>query len=286
MVKILTKLDIEKIFFILLVVSFGTSLALIINSYIEMRFFTLPEVSKHESSSIKKVEKENRSYTGMVYVFETEEKAEPEEFEVKGQERKESEKVVETAKDIKLIGVINFNGKKVALLKTKKGTALVKKDDLVDGYRIISIEDFSLMMKKNGKIYRLTVNIGSGSVKSSRIYKKTEKVSKADSEVIKIDRRFVEEKTADIGTLLKDVLIVPEIKNNETIGFRFRYVKPQSLLYKFGLRSGDLIISINDMPVRTAEEAFKIYNMLRNEQFIKLVIERNGKRKVITYEIR
>ncbi len=282
--RFLSKLDIEKISIFLLVISIGISVAFVLNGYIEMKYISLPHIKSEIKKEVKKV---NRSYTDMIYVFKA---PEGNKTNILKNETEESNQKPLTLKikDIKLIGVLNFNREKIALIKKDKKSSFIKKGDNVEGYKVVEISDFYLILEKNGKKFSLYLDLGSGTIKSSKVYEKRkvkEPVQK-DGEVIRIDRRFVEEKTADIGTLLKDVLIVPVIRNNETVGFRFRYVKPQSLLYKFGLRSGDLIISINDMPVRTAEEAFKIYNMLRNEQFIKLVIERNGKRKVITYEIR
>ncbi|WP_457644422.1 PDZ domain-containing protein [Persephonella sp.] len=290
MIKILTKLNVEKITFVLFITVLGVSLGVVISSYVEMKFFTLPEVTDQQDANVKLKRENLRSYNEIAYIFETKKISESVPAVVDNQKRKNLTEPIRSVKNIDLVGVIDFNGKKIALVKTKKGTEFVRQNDHLAGYRVVKIEDFSLVLEREGKSYKLSVNPGSNLVKDTKVYKGKNVENKSqksnESEVIRIDRRFIEEKTADIGTLLKDVLIVPVIKDNETIGFRFKYVKPQSLLYKFGLRSGDLIVSINDMPVRTAEEAFKIYNMLRNEQFIKLVIERNGKRKVLTYEIR
>ncbi|WP_457640543.1 type II secretion system protein GspC [Persephonella sp.] len=284
--KILIKLDLEKIFLMVAVICAGVSLAYIINSYLESRFFSLPPV-KQEPVNLPDKKTDKKSYANLKYIFMQERTAiQPsEEKETTSNKTRQS---VEMVTNLKLIGIINAKKKKLAFIKSGKIVKLVGINEIIDGYKLKEIKDFYLILEKNGKKYMLSMDMGFVSAKTSNILKKKEekKSVQTESEVIRIDRRFVKEKTADIGTLLKDVLIVPEIRNNETVGFRFRYVKPQSILYKFGLRSGDLIISINDMPVRTAEEAFKIYNMLRNEELIKLVIERNGKRKVITYEIR
>ncbi|WP_457623595.1 type II secretion system protein GspC [Persephonella sp.] len=283
--KILLKINLEKIVFIILLAVIGFSSAYVINSVLEEKFFTLPKVATEHKKIFSNTTDTKKDYKFLDYVFKTTEK---ETIGADGKNEKTEVKPIKSTSNLKLRGIVSTGTKKLALLEMNKNLKFAEENDNIFGYKVKKIEDYYVIVEKNGTEYMVSMKFGKGSIKSTKHQKKfsQENVQTDESEVIKIDRRFIEEKTADIGTLLKDVLIVPEIKNNETIGFRFRYVRPQSLLYKYGLRSGDLIVSINDMPVRTAEEAFRIYNMLRNEKIVRVVIERKGKRKVITYEIR
>ncbi|WP_457625162.1 PDZ domain-containing protein [Persephonella sp.] len=266
------KIKIDRLFLVMFICVAGFSISYILNSYLSSRFFTLPEVRNIEDG--KKVEKFAKGYDGLYYLFRGERT-------VKKAVSYKTTETVNQLKDLKLVGVVLGGGGKLAFISSKKGITAVKEGDSIEGYTLKEIKKREVILQSRSKRYILTVE--PADIKPSGRHKVSSDVSE---EVIKVDKRFVQEKTEDIGKLLKDVLLVPEIKNGETVGFRFRYIKPKSVLYKLGLRSGDLIISVNDMPVRTAEEAFKIYNMLRNEEYVKVVIERRGKRKVLTYEIR
>ncbi len=271
----------KKILIIVNIIAFSYMLSLIINSYLALKNFQLLE-----NIEIKKEKKEKKeislNFINSIFIKNT---TNP--VITKERSSSEGEKVVYNLKDIKLIGTLIFNKERIALLKYNGNTSLVKKGQIINGYKVTKIDKTVVYLEKNGKIYKITTDLSSRKTSISKSAKTQNITSPAaeSEQVIKLSRGLVEKETADIGNLLKDVRLIPVVKNGETIGFKFTYINPRSLLYKYGLRSGDLVKSINGMPVRTAEEAFKIYNMLRNENRIKLEVERNGKRKVIIYEI-
>jgi len=253
---------------------FGFSTAYLLNTYIADSFFTLPYVKKteHVQSKATGLSKE---YKGLYNLF------------YKPLEKKHSKNFIKNIRElekISLIGVILGEGLKLAVIgiknkEDKKNFIIVKEGEVVNGYYIKGIKKDHIILKSGENEYKVYITL-----KELKLSKN--EIISSSHEVVKLDKRFIQENTEDIGKLFKDILLVPEIKNGETVGFRFKYIKPKSILYKLGLRSGDLIVSVNDMPIRTAEEAFKIYNMLRNEEYVKVIIERKGKRKVLTYEIR
>ena len=277
-------IDITKIFTVVFVASLGIALALGINAYIEYKFFTLPpiQVKPVKANTIK----QEKDYSNISLLFE---KFQQEKTAVV-KEKSEKPQVVESKTSLgglSLVGTIIINNEKYALINVGNNPKIVKIGSSVSGYTVKDIGKYYVVLSRNGKIYKLTVKVDVASSKytSRRSYQRI-KSSSTDTVTYKLDRRYVEEQTSDIGKILKDVFVVPVVRNGETVGFKFRYVKPGSLLYKYGLRSGDLILSVNDRPVRTVEEAFKIYNILRNESIVKVEVERRGKRKTIIYEIK
>ena len=277
--------DINKLFVGVLFFSIGATLALILNLYIEYRFFSLPpEVIKPVQVEKKPVE----NYQDISLIFRKKEKQIQVVKEEKGKKEKKILSSGTSVGNISLIGTLVLDRQKYALIKAGKESKIVKVGSLVNGFKVEEIGKYFIILSKGGNRYKLSVKISTAGTKltSKSFRKKEEKLSKnIQKEVFRLDRRFVQEQTADIGSILKDVYIVPVVRNGETVGFKFRYVKPGSLLYKYGLRSGDLILSVNGRPVRTVEEAFKIYNILRNEDLVQVEIERRGKRKVLVYEI-
>jgi len=257
----------------------GFSIAALINSYLEYRFFSLPTwdiKGKKENTSPKKTDYRYLSYV----IKETPAKN-------TGKNAGEDGNIPSEKENLKLIGTLKINNQYYALIKAGDNIKLVKEGDHIDGFIIRKIEKFYVDGEEEGRKYRLSISIkksGKMTVGRNDSYRLHKEVDTSE-EVVKLDRRFVEEKTADIGKLMKDVLIQPVVKDGKTIGFMFRYVKPNSLLYKLGLRSGDMIVSVNGRSIKTVEEAFKIYNILRNENTVEVVIKRKGKEKTLVFEI-
>ncbi|WP_029520885.1 type II secretion system protein GspC [Persephonella sp. IF05-L8] len=279
------KLNPEKLLFGVLVASAGVSTAIIINAILQYRTFTLPSI-KTETKGYYHLKPKNNSYRFLDYLFARHIS------DTTGEETVSSKTRVS---NIKLVGIISSDKEKIAFFKSGNDLLFVKEGQKIAGYTLKEIGKFSVILEKNGRNIKLSIEPEKSNFSTTNTIQagKTSPVSqfknlpiRYNGDTIQVDKRFIEEKTADIGTILKDVMIVPVVKNNETVGYRFKYIGPNSILYKLGLRSGDLIISINDMPVKTAEDAFKLYNMLRNETNIKVVVERNNRRKVLNYEIR
>ncbi len=285
MFEYIKQFDINKIFYIVLLLSLGSTLALFINSYLELKFFSLPPATIKPVNIEKKKQKD---YSKIAYIFQEFQDV-PKKLEEKKEKKKKT--VISTGTSVgnlTLVGTVILNKEKYALIKAGSEPKIVKIGSHINNFKVEGIGKFYVILSKGDKRYKLTVKINTSGTKYTK-HKQTKTVinrSKSSSiETYKLDRRFVEQQTADIGKLLKDVFIVPVVRNGETVGFKFRYVKPGSLLYKYGFRSGDLILSINGKPIRTVEEAFKIYNILRNENLVKIEIERRGKVKTIVYEI-
>ncbi len=285
-------LQLIKNFSILIViVSLSYAVALAVNSYIEYKFFNIPS----EDIKPKKLTTEtSKNYQYVDLLFE---KISAPSTQIEKSTTNKSEPVViPTAKpsqlnNIKLIGTVLSGKEKMALLKVNNEIKLVKKNQKIGNLKLKKIDRFTVVLTDGIKDYNISINIAPNKT-SYRNYsrpisrKPVETPIKQEDNYYEISKREVEKYTADLGNLLKYVRIVPVVKNGETKGYKFLYVSPRSILYKYGLRSGDFIVSVNGMSVKTAEEAFKVYNMLRNEKTIRLEVERKGERKVITYQIK
>ncbi len=274
---ILNKLNMNSFIIVVVLISLAFFMATFINSYISFKFFKLTgnvEIPKIKNSLNEK----QVDYTKITYLFEDVSAKEA----MKTQNNISTSTLVEGVEGLSFIGSVISKNRKLAFLKKGNQVFFLEEGDRVNGFKIKEINKIFVKLQKGNQLYVLYPKGGNSSIYPKQKNATTQNLEK---KIIKVSKLEVQKETEDIGKLLKNVRIVPVVKNGETIGFRFTYISPKSPLYKYGLRSGDLIKSINGMPVRTAEEAFKIYNMLRNEEHITLEIERRGKRKVIFYEI-
>lgn len=70
--------------------------------------------------------------------------------------------------------------------------------------------------------------------------------------------------------------VVPYFKGGEPYGFRVSNVEGDSPLAGLGVRSGDVIRSVNGIPVRSPEDALKAYQQLGSQSSVQVELERGG----------
>lgn len=70
--------------------------------------------------------------------------------------------------------------------------------------------------------------------------------------------------------------VIPYFKGGEPYGFRVSNLGSDAMVYELGVRAGDVIRSVNGTPIRTPEDAFKVYQQYQNESSVQIELERNG----------
>ncbi len=80
--------------------------------------------------------------------------------------------------------------------------------------------------------------------------------------------------------------VVPYFKGGEPYGFRISNVDNDSPLYGVGVRSGDVIRSVNGIPVRSPEDAFKAYQQLGDLSSVQVELERGGSSLSVTVPVK
>jgi type II secretion system protein C len=75
----------------------------------------------------------------------------------------------------------------------------------------------------------------------------------------------------------KDILFTPVSRDGKPYGIQISMLGPGSFFKNLDLMPGDILIKTNDKELRTPEDAFLAYQMLRNEDNVNFTVERNGK---------
>jgi general secretion pathway protein C len=75
---------------------------------------------------------------------------------------------------------------------------------------------------------------------------------------------------------LGNARVVPYFKGGEPYGFRVTNVDNSSPLFGLGVRSGDVIKSVNGIPIKTPEDAMKLYQNMQNISSANVELERHG----------
>ncbi len=91
--------------------------------------------------------------------------------------------------------------------------------------------------------------------------------------------------TQNMGELLTQARVVPNIAGNKINGYRIFAITPGSIYANIGLLDGDVIHSVNGIQVTTPESALQLFQQLQNERRFTVNIDRNGQSMTLNYTV-
>jgi general secretion pathway protein C len=86
--------------------------------------------------------------------------------------------------------------------------------------------------------------------------------------------------------VLADARFYPYREGGVVKGYLISQVRPSGVFYGMGMRSGDIILSVNDYVIDAPEKAMSLMKGLKGETNVKLDILRRGRAQTFKYEIR
>lgn len=87
------------------------------------------------------------------------------------------------------------------------------------------------------------------------------------------------------ASIMRQVRVVPELKNGAIVGIKLFGIGAGSLLDSLGLRNGDRLDSINGFEIATPEKALQAYAQLRTAGHLHVLLTRSGKALAIDLNI-
>ena len=84
---------------------------------------------------------------------------------------------------------------------------------------------------------------------------------------------------------MKNVRIQPHFTDGQPDGFRLTGVRPNTIFYNMGLKSGDIITGVDGNNIESVDDAFKLYQGLQSSSNVQLQLKRKGRQKTINYNI-
>jgi general secretion pathway protein C len=111
-------------------------------------------------------------------------------------------------------------------------------------------------------------------------------ISRVGERAFEIERATLDVLLADTTGLMKAARIVPEVRDGRATGFRLHAVRPDGVFARIGLRSGDVVVGINGLPLTSPESGLEAFVKLRSASHVSLELEREGRRVSFDYRIR
>ncbi len=153
----------------------------------------------------------------------------------------------------------------------------------VYGYKLVSIETDKVILDDSGKRAEL------------ELYRKTEVPApgqqtgaSASGQSLKSTMSRAEIKQTvmnDLDNAMKGLVAGPYRKNGKMEGYHLKKVASSNILYRFGLRSGDIVYRINGQKINSTEKLYTMWKTMQNESRLSADIERKGQMMTVDLNI-
>ena len=97
---------------------------------------------------------------------------------------------------------------------------------------------------------------------------------------------MLNEQLEDLGRLSRDARVIPHYRGGKPRGFKIVGVRPGSLYSHIGVRSGDILKSVNGEEINSPTKALQLFEKLKQTDSITLDIERRGRKSTLEYMIK
>ncbi len=101
-------------------------------------------------------------------------------------------------------------------------------------------------------------------------------VKKESETSFSINRQMLDEQLQDLTALGMQARVIPNYRNGKYEGFKLVGVRPGSLYRAIGIRSGDIIRSINGKAINSPNKAMELFSEFKSANSINLEVERRG----------
>lgn len=171
----------------------------------------------------------------------------------------------------------------------KKQQHLYRVGDTIQNATVKTILREKVVLHVNGEDEILAIEKKSGKSSSSnyagKSFSPTLNQKGVALEKISLQRTQIDAAVQDINSLMKQVRIRPHFTNGEPDGLRLTGIRPNSIFYRMGLKSGDVITGVDGKDIVSVDDALKLYQNLQSSSDLKVDIKRMGRSKTLEYHI-
>ncbi|MDX2498396.1 MAG: type II secretion system protein GspC [Desulfobacterales bacterium] len=195
------------------------------------------------------------------------------------------ESLTPTDLKLKLLGTVTGDEKEAYAVTEDTAVRrqnLYKIGDAIQNATLKMILREKVVLNVNGKDEILGIEKVREEPKTGRSF---ERKSASSSRNITIKRSQIDTALQDVNTLMKQVRIQPHFQNGKPDGLRLTGVRPNSIFYKMGLKSGDIIIGVDGKNIESVDDALKFYQSLQSASKVQLELKRRGRPKTIDFII-
>ncbi len=201
------------------------------------------------------------------------------------------------AVNLRLHGTVDGGENPLALIEAA-GKVLIYHigDSLPGGAELLTIERSRVLIRQSdGREAELLFDEGKGGSLTSSSSARTARTRSAGDSGSgirdlggnrwEISQAEIDKARSNLGSLLKEARLEPNIVNGQTDGFVVRMIRPQSLLANLGLKVGDVVNAVNGVELNSPEKALQIFQQLREAKRLTIDLARGQEQMSFEYEV-
>lgn len=192
-------------------------------------------------------------------------------------------------KDVTAVGVVVSPREQasVAILRSGSTARIVSVGESAFGGRVLAIAAEGVSLDFGGE--RVLLRLPGATLaapaaaadKSSPLAAEPTGVSRSMTRT-ELERRIGDE----APRLLAETALQPVTEEGRVTGFALTRVPQGSLLSDAGLEAGDVLVTVNDVPIDNLATLMGLYPRLQNESLVRAVVLRNGQPLTLTLNLR
>jgi len=200
-----------------------------------------------------------------------------------------------TTMQISLLGTIAGDEQSARAIiedQQKKEQNLYRIGDTVQNAVVSRILRGKVVLRVNGRDEILTMeekkkDTGRESGQKNRPSRRTEVTRPATTRnSITLDRQEITESLDNIGDILSQVRVEPYMQGGKAAGLQVSDISPGSIFASMGLEDGDVVQAVNNRQIKSPDDVVAFYQDLKSASRLNLLITRDGRRRVLNYNIR
>lgn len=188
-----------------------------------------------------------------------------------------------------LKGVYAEEGKGFIFVAEKSkpdANTLLTTGESIKGYKLIQVLPKEALFESGGKRYSLSMDEKSGPKNPQQVKTATKPNIPISDDVIRaLPRKEIDYYTSDLTRIWSNIKIKEVVDGNQIDGFKILGIKRNSIFYQLGLQPNDVIIKVNNKPLKNYADALNAYRSVKKNTALKLTVLRDGMEKELEYEI-
>jgi general secretion pathway protein C len=258
------------------------------SAYIKEKLFVVPSDSTNTSTFEQKVivppiKKEEKNYESIAdrNIFNSSAHG------LEGLANGNTGPVFKSSLDAKLLGTVAGSTEYAyAVIQLSNDISVYRVKDSIGNAVVLAIERKKVILLHNGAKEEISMfeegNQGMAGAPPSTAGNNIQKVGQGN---YVIPESQFKSATQNMGELLTQARVVPNIAGNNINGYRIFAITPGSLYANIGLQDGDVIHSVNGIRITTPESAMQLFQQLQNEKRFTVTIDRNGQSMTLNYTV-
>ncbi|MCX5707738.1 MAG: PDZ domain-containing protein [Candidatus Omnitrophica bacterium] len=165
-----------------------------------------------------------------------------------------------------------------------QSSGLYKVNNVVDGFKVAEVLSGKVILEKDGSKHELFLS----SRRVKPIKENESFVAKDESGTMIISKFQMMAQMFKANEILSKIKIMPlaDSAANKLKGFRVDNVPSGSIIEEAGIKSGDVIYSVQGQRLQSMQDALSMFNRIQSQSRVEVVLLRNDQPVTLKYEIK